>query len=392
MSRVHPSVLSAITIDFDYLKGTSSLKRDIKKANFNFGNHPKPYVIAVGVRHHPNDWARDLFDYINADYLNDLRTGQAVIMFDQSLEGYHMPWLWEWFHNSCTMHNIPPQSVIYVTGDWFANEHYTEWCTIHNIVDKIKPIPYAHFERYVQFLTTQQNLEANWDYAIFYKQTKSIKVYNCLQKRLRSHRIWFYLKLYEAGMLDKGLVSMNDYTNNTVFMEGRKPDPVLLQQARAVLPLEIYGESNCQFDDRYYIDRIRDSVCLDSWISVVSEPIFADTDKAVFISEKTFKPIACMHPFIILGGKGSLRAIREMGYKTFNDFIDESYDELSTFERLDAIIKLLKDIDAIEDKLDWFESMRDVLEYNYNLFHSKHSIRPPASQELSDYCKEYFNV
>jgi hypothetical protein len=241
-------------------------------------------------------------------------------------------------------------------------------------------------------LTEKSKIYTDWNDNIAYKKSNTIKTFNCLQKRLRSHRIWFYLKLYEAGMLDKGLVSMNDYTNNTAFMEGRKPEPVLLQQARAVLPLEIYGESNCQFDDRYYIDRIRDSVCLDSWISVVSEPIFADTDKAVFISEKTFKPIACMHPFIILGGKGSLRAIREMGYKTFNDFIDESYDELSTFERLDAIIKLLKDIDAIEDKLDWFESMRDVLEYNYNLFHSKHSIRPPASQELSDYCKEYFNV
>jgi hypothetical protein len=175
-------------------------------------------------------------------------------------------------------------------------------------------------------------------------------------------------------------------------MEDQRPDSLLLEEARSMLPLEIYGESNCQFDDRYYIDRIRDSVCLDSWISIVSEPIFADSDTAVFISEKTFKPIACMHPFIILGGRGSLRAIREMGYKTFSDFIDESYDELPTFERMDAIIQVLKDIDEIEDKLEWFKSMRDVLEHNYNLFHSKQGIRPLASQQLSDYCKEYFNV
>jgi hypothetical protein len=391
MSRVHPSVLSAVTIDFDYLKGTSSLKRDIKKANFDFGSHPKPYVIAVGVRHHPNDWARDLFCYINPEYLFDLQSGQAIIMFDQSLEGYHTSWLWNWFHDSCRQYDIPPQAVVYVTGDWFAHEHYAQWCASNQIVDRIKPIPYAHFERYVQFIAEKQNLISDWDYNITYKETHNIKTFNCLQKRLRAHRIWFYLKLFQAGLLNKGLVSMNDYQNVHTYLEHRIPDEQLLQEARTVLPLEIYGESNVQFDDRYYIDRIRDNVCLDSWVSVVSEPIFADNETAVFISEKTFKPIACMHPFIILGGKGSLRAVREMGYKTFSEFFDESYDDLPTFERMDAIVKLLKDIDAIKDKHIWFKSMKEVLEHNYKVFHSKKSMRPPASQELSDYSRLYFN-
>lgn len=31
---------------------------------------------------------------------------------------------------------------------------------------------------------------------------------------------------------------------------------------------------------------------------------------------------------------------------------------------MDAIIELLKQIDKIEDKLSWFESMKDVLEHN----------------------------
>ena len=31
---------------------------------------------------------------------------------------------------------------------------------------------------------------------------------------------------------------------------------------------------------------------------------------------------------------------------------------------MDAIIKLLKDIDKIEDKITWFESMRPILEHN----------------------------
>ena len=191
--------------------------------------------------------------------------------------------------------------------------------------------------------------------------------------------------MFEADILDLGLVSMNDYRDNRAFLENKLPDEHLLQEARSVLTLEIYGKSNAQYDDSYYINRIVDQVYKDTWVSVVSEPIFADSDNALFISEKTFKPIACMHPFIILGGKGSLQAMRDMGYKTFDGFINEDYDNLSTFDRIDAIIKEIKRIDAIEDKLGWFESMREIIEHNYKTFHESKHKRPAASTELVNY-------
>ena len=42
-------------------------------------------------------------------------------------------------------------------------------------------------------------------------------------------------------------------------------------------------------------------------------------------------------------------------------------DELDNLERMDAIIKVLKDIDKIENKLEWFKSMEDVLKFNYQI-------------------------
>ena len=45
----------------------------------------------------------------------------------------------------------------------------------------------------------------------------------------------------------------------------------------------------------------------------------------IHITEKTYKPIAFMQPFILVAAAGSLRHVQDMGFKTFNEFWDESY-------------------------------------------------------------------
>jgi hypothetical protein len=79
-----------------------------------------------------------------------------------------------------------------------------------------------------------------------------------------------------------------------------------------------------------------------------------------------------------------------MGYKTFDGFIDESYDTLPTHSRMQAIIESLKKITEIEDKLAWFDSMRDIVQHNYRVLHRLQDTRPEASNELVEYCKGYF--
>jgi hypothetical protein len=118
---------------------------------------------------------------------------------------------------------------------------------------------------------------------------------------------------------------------------------------------------------------------LDTWVSVVSEASFAEN--TCFISEKSFKPIATMHPFIIYGNKHSLKYLRNLGYKTFSDFFDETYDELESWDRLDAIIKLLLDINKMStiEKLEWFSSMKEVLEYNFKILKKNTRTKMPQS-------------
>jgi hypothetical protein len=54
---------------------------------------------------------------------------------------------------------------------------------------------------------------------------------------------------------------------------------------------------------------------------------------AFFPTEKTVRPIAMMKPFLLYGPKKFLARLREMGFRTWHEFWDESYDEFEGADR-----------------------------------------------------------
>ena len=46
----------------------------------------------------------------------------------------------------------------------------------------------------------------------------------------------------------------------------------------------------------------------------------------LMLTEKTYKSILFGHPFLVIGSRGTLSHLREMGYETFDEIFDESYD------------------------------------------------------------------
>ena len=104
-----------------------------------------------------------------------------------------------------------------------------------------------------------------------------------------------------------------------------------------------------------------------SYVQVVNESLFNYDKHHMFINEKTFKPIACLQPFIINGMPGSLAHLHELGFKTFSDWWDESYDTETDFnKRSDKIIAIVEELSLLEHKdfLDMIQNMYQVLEHN----------------------------
>lgn len=58
------------------------------------------------------------------------------------------------------------------------------------------------------------------------------------------------------------------------------------------------------------------------------------------LTEKIFKPMAYRHPFLLIGQYRSLKKLHSLGFETYENLFDESYDDVTdTNRRLDAVIK-----------------------------------------------------
>ena len=83
----------------------------------------------------------------------------------------------------------------------------------------------------------------------------------------------------------------------------------------------------------------------DTAIHIVAETVF---DQRVHLTEKIFKPMVMMQPFIVFAGPGSLKYLRRYGFQTFGSIWDESYDdEINPVSRLEKIIKLIYELSQL---------------------------------------------
>lgn len=111
----------------------------------------------------------------------------------------------------------------------------------------------------------------------------------------------------------------------------------------------------------------------------------------VFISEKTFKPIAFKHPFLIAGTPGLLNYLREQGFATYEHVINESYDLIPDHQlRLKTIINEIKRL--ISDKETFSDSLSlEKQLHNFDLFYNRdHIIKQLENtliKEILDYAE-----
>lgn len=113
-----------------------------------------------------------------------------------------------------------------------------------------------------------------------------------------------------------------------------------------------------------------------SYCHIVLETHFdADGSGGAFLTEKTFKAIKHGQPFIIIGAAGSLAKLRELGYRTFDHALDNSYDqEPNNTERWCKILKLITELKQ-QDLHQWFLSCLDDVQHNQQLFASSKADR-----------------
>lgn len=98
------------------------------------------------------------------------------------------------------------------------------------------------------------------------------------------------------------------------------------------------------------------------FVDIVSE---TDLDTC-FTTEKTLRPIIFKTPFLLMAGKGTLQKLKDIGFKTFDHWWSEDYDNYAHFERMEKILDIVEWISVQYNVNKFKEEMTSILEYNHN--------------------------
>jgi hypothetical protein len=206
-----------------------------------------------------------------------------------------------------------------------------------------------------------------------YKQQRPYE-FLFLNGRLRPHRKALIDGLRENQLLDHALWTNLGSSVEMAFtsvLQTNQLEPIKL------LPLEYeieralpnmqsaYAHSFCKHHlfGNTWGDAIVNPACYtDTWFSVVTETIF-DYPYS-FRTEKIWKPILMAHPFVAAANRGYLRDLRNAGFRTFHNYIDESYDQIDCpSKRIDSIIATIGEV-CRNGAAEFWTATQDICKYN----------------------------
>ena len=214
----------------------------------------------------------------------------------------------------------------------------------------------------------------------YYRQFK----YCSHNNNIKDHRVELLLFLIKNNLLDGGV---------TTWFGGDEP------KAQGVDDLDFtkfngvsrgivdyskeYGKESVEFANKFipnsydskeegFFTLLNPIPYFNSYFNIITETSWGpgydfEVPQKIHLTEKVWKPISTFQPFILISTKNNLKKLREWGFRTFGDFIDESYDELDTYEeRIKIINKEIIRLCGMSRKEldDWYWSMEDILVHN----------------------------
>lgn len=154
----------------------------------------------------------------------------------------------------------------------------------------------------------------------------------------------------------------------------------------------------------FYLHEVKKEIWDDAFLHIVTESkidskciiqdhfiekyIEMDLD---YMTEKTAKAVASNMPFVIIGASGLLKRLHKLGFKTFGDFWDESYDDIEDYnERLEKIKEIIKWVASknLDELKDIYNQMIRIFEHNKTILFG---IKDKNKQEVLKHIPTYYN-
>jgi hypothetical protein len=277
--------------------------------------------------------------------------------------------------------NINPKRIILISENYdIANivKQVAETCNLDTINVEWSIVHERH--------TKTEKMLLDLETANILEKKSYKKAFLNFNRRWRIHRPCFVGLLYSMNLLDKGFVSLGKSDDNLNWIETIDTIIKLVEEDQELFSLltdsktelinlpELYLDTNDLITNpiqQHYDGTIK--LYEDSYFSIVSETWFFENVGRAF-TEKTFNSMLYKHPFILLSSPNSLELIRQLGYKTFHPYIDESYDsEKNNTKRLKMILNEVKRLSNLTEVelFEFIDNIKDITIHNKNLLLNK---------------------
>ena len=343
--------------DCDWLEYREYYGLDITEVDVNtFGDF---YIFPVNAL-----WAKfELFEektffgnYLSEKVIKDLQSDKCLLHINWVTEAYrfdkyHMDRLYKFL----TKNEISPANILISSDNFQFKKDFNNW-------NKIEPI------NILELAISEKNIECTTHYRGF----KVINEKDAFNDKLRhshflsvgfaphQHRVDL-VKFYEKENYNDDKVLWSAlWKNKTISDEFHWPVNGKQEDWCMEMNLNEYGQNPY----------------LHSYLEIVAETVFDGT--ATQLSTAPFKPMVNLQPFIYVTSCGGLKVLQSLGYKTFEFFIDESYDDIEDnvvrMKKIQSEIKRVCNMNKNELH-DSYYKMKDILIYNRNNFLSKGKTR-----------------
>jgi len=320
--------------------------------------------------------ADGLFDsnQISITVLDRLRNKTAYLLVTLFYEGYMDDEFLNHLSDYFTSKGLPLTQVIYMTNCYNGQAVYEDYCKRNHKLSEMQMEYFPVFR--IDRCNVQQAIVESLKST--YQPGPRKKTFLCFNRRYNDHRLMLYLAIVQCGLIDQCYYSMDktqpeanrSFVENCKYLLSRFSDMGLdstdVLTADKLLPLVLDNPNFSRYPMEHSVDPVK-HLYENSLVNIITETYFFSN--IIHITEKTYKPIAFMQPFILVAAAGSLQHLKDMGFKTFGDFWDESYDqELDDKQRFSDILALIKSISEWPDhvKIDFTYVVKDIVEYNAN--------------------------
>ena len=350
----------------------------VKRSEFDFKSE---FSYFVHVHHNQKLWAKHI-DLIPEQILDEVRKGNGWLIFDNTLEGHRIDGdeLLVPLYRSINNLKLPHDKIVFITNDLCAEDTHKKL----EIPNKIKIISFMwnvhDVKRLVHHKFLRRKIDIKKELQYKEKHLKKIKPFLKVNRTNRQERDLFMLFIEHEDLYKKFKISFPQYSEETYFDGFSKyTTRENIDNLKNKIPFDIdktdktnhgpagYGEGKFNADLPFQPIHYKNT-----FVSVVM-CAFPHTENCCHLHSSTFNPIYSGHPIIQFGPYKSLERMRKLGFKTFDRWWDESYDdEPNSWKRLQMVMDLTLRLSKLDNE-KWIEvlwQMSEILQHNTDLINN----------------------